>query len=386
MVTHGGKNQMNNTKWFMQNGSLIRVPSKDALELLLENEAAAMRKDEREFEILLAISPLPIVAMPIIVDPVPGESLSSVMFKACKRMGLVGISEFQNKLKINDASILMPNQIKKVAHSLGTSPRALALTTPISIDRKSVFFYRHKLNLRHVTAHEGRICPSCIEQNGIGKAEWMLRAAIICPIHFAPLVTECQNCKASISSTRPEYGRCRCGVRYKTTGEPVSINSISLAALIVEKFHGRSTALYADALGLPQVAIESMPLSGLLDLVCLLGMAHRDPAKFQLRRLEWPVDIKSGINKFSLASDALKNWPSGLFPRLRSVRMYQPWEESSEQVTKTLDHILRTATHHMQEDGGRFLLGGIAEFTQRPHEWNAHRRRAADEVNNCLGS
>lgn len=141
--------------------------------------------------------------------------------------------------------------------------------------------------------------------------------------------------------------------------------------------------VHANSLGLPADEIAKMPLAGLLDLVAVLGLAQRDPAKFQLRRIDWPLDCQIGLRNFEMASKALSSWPTGFFERLRGLRMYQPSEESEAQVSKTLDHISRAATHHMQPDAGRFVLDGIAQFIRRPNEWNEHRRRASMEAAEC---
>lgn len=361
----------------------INNAQQPSLERKLEGSETKRKDLEREFEIALASTPLKPIYMPIGADWHHGESLTSILFRACNRMGLTGIQPLINELGWQEAKLIRPNQIVQAAKSIRVKSRELATSCPISIDDKSVFFSGHRLDKKHVTTNEIRICAACFQENGFGRKEWQLRALMVCPGHRAPLISACSDCLAQLSNARPGYGQCRCGYQYSSKVNSSSDSAVLVASLLVAKFYGRSTSTYVQRLGLPVDAINAIPLSGLLDLVCILGMAGRDPAKFQLRRLEWPFDGERGVVNFNVASEAVANWPIGLFARLRSVRMYTPWEDSPTQVNKTLDHILRTATHHMQPDAGRLLLDGIAQFLRRPHEWNEHRRKTFEE-SECL--
>lgn len=344
---------------------------------------AKQKAIEREFEISLAAVPLRPIRFPIDVIANNGESLMSILFRACNKIGIYGTQQLINKLGWKKSRILRSNEVVQAAKSIGVKPVHLANSCPITIDDKSVFFGGHRMSSRHVTAHEIRICAACFKENGYGRKEWLLRALMVCPHHRAPLIGACDKCTAPLSNTRPAYDQCRCGHFYKSEINSCTNQSAILASIIVDRFYGKDSAGNFENLGLPSEMVKDLPLSGLLDLICVLGVAERDPAIFQLRRLDWPLDAAVGIRRFYIASDALTNWPKGLFHRLRSVRMYAPWEDSPKEVTKTLDHILRAATHHMEPSAGRVLLQGIAEFVEEPREWNEHRQ-TAHEDSSCL--
>lgn len=331
----------------------------------------------------IPLAPLP---LPVCVPPFQQESLLSVVFRASEKMGLKSPYEFLIRLgwKLNE--IPRPNQISQLGKSIGINPRLLAASSPITFDNKELFFYRHRLQRNHVVPSDRRICPECVFQTGYGHRVWQLRALTVCPIHRKPLVDRCSDCQSPLSIHRQTYDKCNCEKGYTATSDVVSDAAIHLAALIVAKFNGEDLAVHARRLGIAPDVINGMPLAGLLDLVAVMGLAQRDPAKFQLRRIDWPVDSQIGMRHFEMSAKALTSWPNGFFERLRSLRMYQPWQESAVEVSKTLDHISRAATHHMQTDAGRFVLKGIAAFISRPSEWNEHRKQAAAEGLECSAS
>lgn len=335
-----------------------------------------------------AISKLPLqpLPLPVCVPPFLEESLLSVVFRACQKMGLKSPYEFLTRLCWKLTEIPRPNQITQLAKSVGINPRLIANSSPLTVNDKEVQFNKHRLQRMHVIPSDRRICPDCVFQTGFGQRVWQLRALTICPIHRKPLVDRCSACQMPLSIHRPSYDKCQCGERYKAASGVVSAAAVELAALIVAKFNGEDVAVHAKRIGVPPNVVDGMPLAGLLDLVAIMGLAQRDPAKFQLRRVDWPVDSHIGVRLFEVSAKALTSWPLGFFARLRELRMYQPWQESANEVGKTLDHIARAATHHLQADAGRFVLEGIAEFINRPQEWSEHRKRAAAEGLECSAS
>lgn len=361
----------------------IDASNASAIEKRVSASDARQKAVEREFEISLAAVPLRPIRLPIDVIAHRGESLMSILFRACNKIGIHGTQQLLNKLAWKKSRILRPNKVVQTAKSIGIKPAHLADSCPLTVDDKSVFFSGHRLSSRHVTVYEIRICGACFKENGYGRKEWQLRALMVCPRHRAPLIGACDKCQSPLTNTRPAYDQCRCGHFYTSKINSCTNHSALLASIIVDRFYGKDSAVDFENLGLPSEMVKDLPLSGLLDLICVLGMAERDPAIFQLRRLDWTLDAEEGIRRFDVASDALRNWPKGFFRRLRSLRMYSPWEDSSHEVTKTLDHILRAATHHMDPSAGRVLLQGIAEFVEAPQEWNQHRQ-AAYEESSCL--
>lgn len=357
-----------------------------SVDVMLEATERQQIDNERRLNERLASLPLKPVILPVQVAPRPGESLMSVAFHASKMMGVAGAGALFSSLGWSMAKVPRPNQINQMGRSLRIIPRLLVDCGPLTIDDKSVYFRGHRLESRHVAAHDRRICPACVAEVGYGLELWQLRALNVCPQHRTPLVSQCQICLSPLSLSRPAYGRCRCGATYTPDKAPASDSAVLLARLIHAKFYGSDVSFHALALGLSPADIDAMPLAGLLDLVALLGMAQRDAGKFLLRKIDWPIVAEVGLSRFELAAGALTDWPRGLFARLRDLRMYEPWEDSAAQVSMTLDHVLRVATHNMQPDAGRLLLAGIGEFVRRPWEWSEHRRRAATEGIACLAS
>lgn len=187
-----------------------------AIEKMVEESDAKQNAIERKFEIALASIPLRPVRLPIEVIAHGGESLMSILFRACNKIGIYGTQQLINELGWKKSRILRSNEVVQAAKSIGVKPVHLVESCPITIDDKSVFFSGHRLSSRHVTAHEVRICGACFKEDGYGRKEWQLRALMVCPRHRAPLIGACVKCKSPLSNTRPGYDQCRCGHFYSS--------------------------------------------------------------------------------------------------------------------------------------------------------------------------
>ena len=56
-----------------------------------------------------------------------------------------------------------------------------------------------------------RVCPKCIESDGIARCAWELRAYDICDRHGLRLVDTCGGCRQPLCWTHPSIDRCACG-------------------------------------------------------------------------------------------------------------------------------------------------------------------------------
>jgi hypothetical protein len=68
----------------------------------------------------------------------------------------------------------------------------------------------HSLKARELLLDYHRICPACVEEDGIFDASWHLRCTSHCAKHGLPLIEHCEACHKGLSITRPGVGVCRC--------------------------------------------------------------------------------------------------------------------------------------------------------------------------------
>lgn len=71
-------------------------------------------------------------------------------------------------------------------------------------------FLGHLLKTRELVLDHHRICPACIEEDGIFDASWHLSCTSHCARHGLPLMDHCEACNAGLSLVRPGVGICRC--------------------------------------------------------------------------------------------------------------------------------------------------------------------------------
>ena len=158
-----------------------------------------------------------------------------------------------------------------------------------------------------------------------------------------------------------------------------SAGAQALACFIASRFK----RVIPDGLGhdstCPPSLLNPLTLAEILDVVAILGMAERDANITLMRKLDWPVDCSRGLQKFERAAGALSNWPHGFYARLRALRLYQPWVDSSWEVTKSLDPFIRIATLNLLPGASALILDAVAAFASDGREWNEHRHRVASE-------
>nr|WP_225589698.1 TniQ family protein [Pseudoxanthomonas sp. PXM01] len=66
------------------------------------------------------------------------------------------------------------------------------------------------LKARELLLDHHRICPACVEEDGIFDASWHLRCMSHCAKHGLPLIDHCEVCHKGLSMARPGVGVCRC--------------------------------------------------------------------------------------------------------------------------------------------------------------------------------
>ena len=114
-------------------------------------------------------------------------------------------------------------------------------------------------------------CQRCVAETGYIDAYWDLSAAVACPIHRTTVLTACPACRRRIGWERPGLLTCGCGGSLlEIEGPEASLPVLQLMRLLQSRLHGRTSAI-PNARGLPLEHLVSMPFSGLLHLIAILG-------------------------------------------------------------------------------------------------------------------
>lgn len=111
-----------------------------------------------------------------------------------------------------------------------------------------------------------RICPACVQGDGVMDATWHLAQVTHCPVHRIALIDTCARCHRVLRLNRPGPGRCRCRAPVQVE-EDIPRCSPQLAALfqVIRAKLLRLPDLAPGPDGLPHLADVS--LGSLLSLI-----------------------------------------------------------------------------------------------------------------------
>lgn len=123
----------------------------------------------------------------------------------------------------------------------------------------------HALKARELLLDHHRICPACVEEDGIFDASWHLRCTSHCAKHGLLLIEHCEACHKGLSLVRPGVGVCRCEWLLMCNERPVPC-SPQLRAVM----QGIRSRLFVNsAIARPT---HALPHFDGLDLACFLTL------------------------------------------------------------------------------------------------------------------
>lgn len=158
---------------------------------------------------------------PLVATPVPDrrETAIGYVMRLAQANGYHSPSAFLPKAGETQASVL------------GGSPRTLHALTGMSLEwaerlaiDKAPRGYKvlgHAVAPRDLRVDLHRICPLCVERDGILDASWHLACVTHCATHGIALAERCDSCGSGLRLSRPSVAICRCERVVRNVGHSV---------------------------------------------------------------------------------------------------------------------------------------------------------------------
>lgn len=257
---------------------------------------------------------------PLVVatEPFPGESLSSVLVRACEANVFTKVSNLLNLIGIRSrASEAVPftrtAEASAIAKLLGTTTSEVeSRMHPAAQDdsgRPTVHWFGSQVDRFHVDSRSRRFAPRSLEEHGYSPAVWSVRLLDYCPVTMELLVSECPKCSALLG-----WRYCRSLLKCEKCG-----TSLLQAKSSTLPSHLHEEARVGAALVSPVAAVRQAALSSLPDPFstwrpadALVGLLTLGEAQISLQPLHHAGNTAGAAAKLAAGLEFARDWPSSL--------------------------------------------------------------------------
>lgn len=158
---------------------------------------------------------------PVQEDIQAGESGQGYVLRMASANFLTGLGEIRRRLGKNTTTTLTSSDALFIARWFGADVKklqqALEETDLMDLDEfvdgvnQSVYAGRLIPRQNYLNRMAPRVCPDCLQEQGICRIEWDFSFVTACSRHERLLIDCCPGCLSSISWQRPAVNICGCG-------------------------------------------------------------------------------------------------------------------------------------------------------------------------------
>jgi hypothetical protein len=127
---------------------------------------------------------------PIVIDPIPGESLGGLLIRHCEANGWPSLENFARQIGTTTNRARWGSDAHRLAEAIEIDTSLLA-----HAERKrgslSAEVCGHRLALRHLDTVRRRVCSACLVEHRYQREWWELAFLDTCPKHGIALVARC---------------------------------------------------------------------------------------------------------------------------------------------------------------------------------------------------
>jgi len=134
-------------------------------------------------------------------DPIPGESLMSLIARTCVASGFRNLSTVLSSIGVNSRPPFVPFTRLGAADEISTLLRVAPVEVTARMHsgtRDTVDWFGTPLRRSFIEATERRYSPESLRQSAHHRASWMLRPLAYCPSSFELLSSSCPQCRRSM--------------------------------------------------------------------------------------------------------------------------------------------------------------------------------------------
>ena len=228
------------------------------------------------------------------------------------------------------------------------SLRALAKITNTSVEQLESLRYglddhnhstllSQTINSDYIRLDHPRICPACIEENGLALALWDISAITVCPIHHIALFDHCPECNTRLRWNRPAVHQCHlceCDFR-EYTADRLLLNDYRLSRYIYQLCMKQ----LVSKRNLPKLVHDYSP-QHIIELSSALAQFN-----YQLETAEaqgtQPLSFKAATNEelhahYSTGFQYLDSWPNNFYHFLDTIRSKRRIQGANDGISKEI--------------------------------------------------
>lgn len=245
----------------------------------------------------------------VVTPPVdPRESAIGYALRLCEANGYSSPNIFLSQLRLTSYCNPILGGSKEALTALtlmsASAAERLAIRRPAD---KSYYLLGQRMRLQELSLTHHRVCPICIDTDGVYDASWHLSLITYCPIHGIPLASSCQDCGASFGMNRAGPGLCKCSTPIRCVAELPRCSDVTASL-----FQALREKLFCD----PSIAQAPSAFSIFyaVSLPSFLGLIRR-MCKFIRDHHPSCIDESIGapsIEALAVAAEALQHFSNGL--------------------------------------------------------------------------
>lgn len=307
-------------------------------------------------------------------DILPMESGRGYLIRLAEELGYISPLIITNLIGAKIKGIDNHQVLNNLASILRYSPQELKKHFYCNEDGPGKhflrFYFGHTISAKYLNLQFPRLCPLCITESPVIKAQWDINQITVCPIHRCELIDTCPKCQKPLLWHRAKVSKCKCGFKLNELNPtPASLNSIEITKVI---YHAIDPSLskmeYQNESNFnPELLKLSLP--NLLKVIEIIGVSFGRSSNYTNKLNLKRNNLKDGLEVVEKAALVLADWPNNYYAHLRIVKNnYHTKNTSERSVIKAFGVYYHQLFRNFKDQQFNFFIEAFEQYLN--NEWD----------------
>jgi len=228
-------------------------------------------------------------------------------------------------------------------------------------------YFGHSISAYHLNLHNPRVCPACLAEEKVCRAQWDINLVTVCPYHGCELIDVCPMCNKPLVWHRSSVEKCLCGFNlsesHLKSARPLNVDVTKAIYRAIQEKDDEKILLTDLPPGL-----SALPLPSLLKVIQFLGAGFNT----ELKRKKTPIyarnNLQQGIEIIETAGLVLSSWPKNFQEKLSKINdSYLEADINKKNLVSVFGSFYRSLYQEFKEKEFDFLRIAFEEFLNK--EW-----------------
>lgn len=327
--------------------------------------------------------PVDLQPLPVAVEASDEESGLGFLLR-CAHANGIALQFLANHAGVRSLRWMVPRDIETLAYLAGVSPNWLGqrVKTRRQVNGRRQYSYLgwEWGSIASLRVKQPQVCPECLAEYAICRAEWDVAMIFACPVHRALLIDRCSHCGMRLTWLRPAIDVCCCGRYLRRSGREhhLSRDEMPWCQTLSARLEGKhlARAVELPTIQLPEWIFHVTP-DGASRLVHALGALSKPGqclSSAKVVEIPSPFELAEVIER-GLARGRMLLEQSIEFRRSMRVLIYEPGlqrlarqgvvfedQQAAAQLMKSLDCESQDLVERERRRGGRPTKGQLELF------------------------